>query len=99
EKYRAAIVAQKAIWLAATSRIIIGLLAVGLTSLVIVVFADLVQTQLDTATNSIMVADAIDSLRGSVTHLSAAEPALEEAAQVHKNGEKRAREDSSPQSA
>jgi hypothetical protein len=95
EKYRAATVAQKAIWLAATSRIIIGLLAVGLASLVIVVFADLVQTQLDTATNSSTVADAIDSLRGSVTHLSAAEPALEEAAaQVHKNGEKRSREDS-----
>jgi len=96
EKYRAAIVAQKAIWLAATSRIIIGLLAVGLASLVIVVFADLVQTQLDTATNSSTVADAIDSLRGSVTHLSAAEPPLEEAAQVHKNGEKRGREDSNP---
>ena len=94
EKYRAATMAQKAIWLAATSRIIIGLLAVGLASLVIVVFADLVQTQLDTATNSSTVADAIDSMRGSVTHLSAAEPALEEAAQVHKNGEKRAREDS-----
>ncbi len=94
EKYRAATQAQKAIWLTATSRIVIGLLAVGLASLVIVVFADLVQTQLDTATNSSTVADAIDSMRGSVTHLSAAEPALEEAAQVHKNGDKRAREDS-----
>jgi hypothetical protein len=94
ERYRAAAVAQKAIWLAATSRIIIGLLAVGLASLVIVVFADLVQTQLDTATNSSTVADAIDSMRGSVTHLSAAEPALEEEGQLHKNGEKRVREDS-----
>jgi hypothetical protein len=46
------------------------LLAIGLVSLLIVVFGDLVQTQLDTATNSTTVADAINSLRGSVTHVS-----------------------------
>jgi len=73
-KYRAAIVAQKSIWLSATSRIVIGLLATGLVSLLIVVFADLVQTQLDTATSSSTVADAINALRGSVTHLSENEP-------------------------
>src|SRR5207253_4184375 len=52
DKYRAAILAQKSIWLSATSRIVIGLLATGFVSLLIVVFADLVQTQLDTATSS-----------------------------------------------
>ena len=94
EKYRAAIVAQTGIWLSATWRILIGLLAAGLASLMIVVLADLVRTQLDTATSSSAVADAINSLRGSVTHLSEPEPPVEEAVQVHKNGEKRAREDS-----
>lgn len=93
EKYRAAMVAQTGIWLSAASRILIGLLAAGLASLMIVVLADLVQTQLDTATSSSSVADAVNSLRGSVTHLSAAEPPVEEAVQVHKNGEKRSRED------
>lgn len=66
DKYRAAILAQKSIWLSAISRIVIGLLATGLVSLLIVVFADLVQTQLDTATSSVTVADAINALRGSV---------------------------------
>lgn len=70
EKYRAATLAEQGIWLSATSRIVIALLATGLVSLLIVVFGDLVQTQLDTATNSTTVADAINSLRGSVIHLS-----------------------------
>ena len=70
DKDRAATLAEQGIWLSATSRIVVGLLATGLVCLVILVFADLVQTQLDTATNSSTVADAINSLRGSVTHLS-----------------------------
>jgi hypothetical protein len=70
EKYRAATLAEQGTWLSATSRIAIALLATGLVSLLIVVFGDLVQTQLDTATNSGTVADAINSLRGSVTHVS-----------------------------
>ena len=94
EKYGAATVAQKGIWLSTTWRILIGLLATGLASLMIVVFGDLVQTQLDTATNSSTVAEVINSLRGSVTHLSTSGAALQEAAQVQKNGDKRAREDS-----
>ena len=70
DKYRAAILAQINIWLSAASRIVIGLLATGLVSLLIVVFGDLVQTQLDTATSSATVADAINALRGSVAHVS-----------------------------
>jgi len=70
DKYRAAILAQKSIWLSAASRIVIGLLATGLVSLLIVVFGDLVQTQLDTATSSRTVADAINAVCGSVAHVS-----------------------------
>ena len=70
DKYRAAILAQKSVWLSAASRIVIGLLATGLVSLLIVVFADLVQTQLDTATSSGTVADAINAVRGSVAPVS-----------------------------
>ncbi len=70
DKYRAAILAQKSVWLSAASRIVVGLLATGLVSLLIVVFADLVQTQLDTATSSGTVADAVNALRGQVAHLS-----------------------------
>jgi hypothetical protein len=68
DKYRAAILAQKSVWLSAASRIVVGLLATGLVSLLIVVFGDLVQTQLDTATSSGTVADAINAVRGSVAH-------------------------------
>ena len=64
DKYRAAILAQKSIWLSAASRIVIGLLATVLVSLLIVVFADLVQAQLDTATSGGIMADAILALRG-----------------------------------
>jgi len=70
DKYRAAILAQKSVWLSAASRIVIGLLATGLVSLLIVVFGDLVQTQLDTATSSGTVADAVNALRGSIAHVS-----------------------------
>ena len=83
DKYRAAILAQKSIWLSATSRIIIGLLATGLVSLLIVVFADLVQTQLDTATSSGTVADAINALRGSVAHLSESESMIPSEEETH----------------
>ena len=76
DKYRAAILAQKSVWLSAASRIVIGLLATGLVSLLIVVFADLVRTQLDTATSTGTVADAINALRGSVAHLSESEPTI-----------------------
>jgi hypothetical protein len=76
DKYRAAILAQKSVWLSAASRIVIGLLATGLVSLLIVVFADLVRTQLDTATSTGTVADAISALRGSVAHLSKSEPTI-----------------------
>lgn len=70
DKYRAAVLAQKSVWLSAASRIVIGLLATGLVSLLIVVFADLVQTQLDTATSSGTVADAVNALRGQVARVS-----------------------------
>jgi hypothetical protein len=83
DKYRAAILAQKSIWLSATSRIVIGLLATGLVSLLIVVFADLVQTQLDTATSSGTVADAINALRGSVAHLSESESMIPSEEETH----------------
>ena len=76
DKYRAAILAQKSVWLSAASRIVIGLLATGLVSLLIVVFADLVRTQLDTATSTGTVANAINALRGSVAHLSESEPTI-----------------------
>jgi len=76
DKYRAAILAQKSLWLSAASRIVIGLLATSLVSLLIVVFADLVRTQLDTATSTGSVADAINALRGSVAHLSENEPTI-----------------------
>ena len=83
DKYRAAILAQKSIWLSATSRIIIGLFATGFVSLLIVVFADLVQTQLDTATSSGTVADAINALRGSVAHLSESESMIPSKEETH----------------
>jgi len=70
DKYRAAILAQINIWLSAASRIVIGLLATGLVSLLIVVYGDLVQTQLDTATSSGTVADAVNALRGQVAQVS-----------------------------
>lgn len=76
DKERVAMLAQQGIWLSAVPRIVLGLLAAGLCSLLILVFADLVQTQLDTASSSVTVADAINSLRGSVAHLPINEPFL-----------------------
>jgi len=74
DKYRGAILTQKSIWLSAASRIVIGLLATGLVSLLIVVFADLVQAQLDTATSGGIMADAILALRGLAKPASQSEP-------------------------
>ena len=73
EKCRVATLAQKGIWLSAGSKMLPGLLAAVLLSFLILVFADLVRTFLDTAAHTGTVADAINALRGSVTHLS--EPA------------------------
>ncbi len=64
DKSREAILAQKGIWLSAVSRILIGLLVTILLSFLILVFADLVQAQLDTATSGGIMADAILALRG-----------------------------------
>jgi hypothetical protein len=75
-KYRAAVLTQKSIWLSATSRIVIGLLATGLVSLLIVVFADLVQAQLDTATSGGIMADAILALRGLAKPAPQSEPII-----------------------
>ncbi|HEY6071018.1 MAG TPA: hypothetical protein VIU85_06565 [Chthoniobacterales bacterium] len=77
DKFRTATLAEKGIWLSATAPIVIGLLVTGLAALLILVFADLVQTQLDTATNSGTVADAINALRGSVAHVSDTGPVRE----------------------
>jgi hypothetical protein len=76
DKYRAAILAQKSIWLSAASRIVVGLLATVLVSLLIVVFADLVQAQLDTATSGGIMADAILALRGLAKPASQSEPTI-----------------------
>jgi hypothetical protein len=76
EKERAATVAQQGIWLSAAPRIVIGLLAAGLVGLLIVVFADLVQTQLDTATSGGIMADAILALRGLAKPASQSEPVI-----------------------
>jgi hypothetical protein len=66
EKCRIATLAQKGIWLSAESKILPGLLAAVLLSFLILVFADLVRTFLDTAAHTGTVADAINALRGSV---------------------------------
>jgi hypothetical protein len=76
DKYRAAVLAQKSIWLSAASRIVIGLLATVLVSLLIVVFADLVQAQLDTATSGGIMADAILALRGLAKPASQIQPIM-----------------------
>jgi hypothetical protein len=64
DKCRVATLAQKEIWLSAISRIVIGWLAAVLVSFMIVVCADLVQTRLDTASNTGVMADAIKAIRG-----------------------------------
>jgi len=65
DKCRVADLAQKGIWLSTVSRILIGLLAAALASLVILVCADLVKTFLDTASHTGVVADAINAMRGA----------------------------------
>ena len=65
DKCRVAYLAQKGIWLSTVSRILIGLLAAALASLVILVCADLVKTFLDTASHTGVVADAINAMRGA----------------------------------
>jgi len=65
EKCRVAFLAQKGIWLTATSRILVALLIAVLGSFVILVCADLVKTFLDTASHTGVVADAINAMRGS----------------------------------
>lgn len=66
EKCRVASLAQKGIWLSAISKIFAGLLAAAFGSFLILIGADLVQSRLDTTTNTGVVADAIYALRGSV---------------------------------
>jgi hypothetical protein len=64
DKCRVSTLAQKGIWLSGASRILTGLLAAVLGSFLILVCADLVQTLLDNATNTGVVADAFNALRG-----------------------------------
>jgi hypothetical protein len=64
DKCRVATLAQKEIWLSAVSRIVIAWLAAVLASFLILVCADLVQTRLDTASNTGVMADAIKAIRG-----------------------------------
>jgi hypothetical protein len=64
DKCRVATLAQKEIWLSAISRIVIGWLAAVLVSFLTLVCADLVQTRLDTASNTGVMADAIKAIRG-----------------------------------
>jgi hypothetical protein len=64
DKCRVATLAQKEIWLSAISRIVIGWLAAMLVSFLTLVCADLVQTRLDTASNTGVMADAIKAIRG-----------------------------------
>jgi hypothetical protein len=67
EKCRVATLAQQGIWLSAGSKVLPGLLTAALLSFLILVFADLVRTLLDTAANTGTVADAVNALRGSFT--------------------------------
>ncbi len=76
DKCRVATLAQKGIWLSAVSRIVIGLIAAVLASFLILVCADLVQTLLETATNTGVLAEAVDALRGSVRASPQSEPMI-----------------------
>lgn len=58
ERCRFASLQQRGIWLAAGGEIVSRLLAAALLSFLILVFADLTQTQLDTATNTGITAEA-----------------------------------------
>jgi hypothetical protein len=65
EKCRVAALAQQGIWLSAGSKMLPGLFVAALLSFLVLVFADLVRTLLDTAANTRTVADAVNALRGS----------------------------------
>jgi hypothetical protein len=65
EKCRVATLSQQGIWLSAGSKMLPGLFVAALLSFLILVFADLVRTLLDTAANTGTVADAVNALRGS----------------------------------
>jgi hypothetical protein len=65
EKCRVATLAQKGIWLSAGSKMLPGVFAALLLAFMILVFADLVRTLLDTAAHTGTVADAVNALRGS----------------------------------
>jgi hypothetical protein len=73
EKCRVATFAQKGIWLSGVAKISAGLLAAVFGSFLILICADLVQSRLDTTTNTGVVADAIYALRGSVRPSSQSE--------------------------
>jgi hypothetical protein len=64
DKCRVATLARKGIWLSAVTRIGAGFVAAVLVSFLILVSADLVQTLLDTATNTAVMADAVLAVRG-----------------------------------
>lgn len=66
EKCRVATLTQKSIWLSAGSKMLPGVFAALLLGFLILVFADLVRTLLDTAANTGTVADAINAMRGSI---------------------------------
>jgi hypothetical protein len=70
EKCRVATLAQKGIWLSATSRILIELLAAVFAALLILVCADLVKSLLNMAVDTDVVADAIRAIRGMPTSAS-----------------------------
>jgi hypothetical protein len=100
EKCRVATLAEKGIWLSSISKMLPGLFAAVALSFLVLVFADLVRTLLDTAAHTGTVADAINSLRGSVAHLSESEPIdLSESEPIVKNDDRipMVEEEASPQ--
>jgi len=70
EKCRVATLAQKGIWLAAASRILIGLFIAVFAALLILVCGDMVKSLLNMATDTDVVADAIRAIRGMPTSAS-----------------------------
>ena len=81
EKCRVATLSQRGIWLAAGSKMLPGLFVAALLSFLVLVFADLVRTLLDTASNTGTVAEAVNALRGSFA--PAAPPQRESLFVVH----------------
>jgi hypothetical protein len=70
EKCRVSMLKRKGIWLAATSKILTGLLVAVFGSFLILVCADLIATFLDTAEHTGVVAEAVNALRGSFVRSS-----------------------------